>query len=291
MDKIMISKGETDGVVLAVGYVRSAGSGVEAAAAVEAQKAKIREFADARGVKIVTWHVDVGRSGNDLHRPGLEALLAAAEAPDPGFEMVLVSALNRMSRCLADLITIESALSASGIRLASATEGELQLLDKLTSAMLDGVEGVCWDNHSHQTRRDLRQSAGQGYWVSAPTPYGYRKVEVNDGGQQRTELQINPETADVVRATYDRAGQGASVRIISTELNENGVPSPSGGPWNAAQVRRILTNPVYAGVMVVGKNSDEPVEVRVENLKIVSRAVFEKVKELIKRGASKLSGS
>ena len=121
----------------------------------------------------------------------------------------------------------------------------------------------------------------------AQAPYGYRKVEVDDGGRRRLSLEIDPETAEVVRAMYDRAGEGASLRVIATELNSNGVPSPSGGVWRIAELLRVLTNPANAGVIVVANGTDEPVEVLDAHPKIVCRAVLEKVRELLKRVASK----
>ena len=106
MDKILRSEGEADGVIVAVGYIRTSGDGVEAEASAEAQRVKIQKLADGCGVKIVDWQVDVGYSGKDLHRLGLQALLASAEAPNRGFNTVLVSAWNRLSRRPADLARI-----------------------------------------------------------------------------------------------------------------------------------------------------------------------------------------
>ena len=287
MDKILSSEGETDGVVMAVGYIRRGIDGVEADAVVEAEKAKIQEFADGRGIKIIDWHVDVGYSGIDLHRPELQALLAAAEAPDRGFNVVLVSAWYRLSRRPTDLAAIEMALSASGIRLVSVTEPDHAAMKKLISGVLEATDRLYRKNLAQDVRRGMLQAARQGYWVVSRVPYGYRKVEVDDGGRRRAKLEIEPETAEVVRAMYDRAVGGTSPRTIATELDDNGVVSPSGRTWNSPQVRRILLNPANAGVVVVGKNSDAPVEVLDAHPPIVCRAVWEKVRELLERVASK----
>ena len=204
--------------MVAVGYVRCSGDGVEAEAAAEAQKVKIQEFADGCGVEIIDWHVDVGYSGRDLHRFGLQALLAAAaEAPDRGFNTVLVCAWNRLSRRPADFAAIETALSSSGIRLVSVTEPDhVASMEKLISGVREAVGVFANENLSKKTRLGLRQAAGEGYWVVARAPYGYRKVEVNDGGRRWSKLEIDPETAEVVRAMYDRAVGGTSPRTIAT---------------------------------------------------------------------------
>ena len=287
MDKIRRPEGEAGGAMLAVGYIRLAAGGVEAEAAVEAQKAQIQEFAEGHGGKVIDWHVDVGYSGNNLNRPALQDLLAAAEAQDRGFDTVLVRDWSRVSRCRGDSVTIWKALSASGIRLVSVTQPGHGPGEKSICGILEAADGFLKESLAQDTRLGLREAAQRGYWVSARVPYGYRKVEVNDSGRKRSKLEIEPETAEVVRGMYDRAVQGASPRTIATELNDNGVFSPSGGTWNAQQVRRILTNWVNAGVMVVGKNSYAPVEVLDAHPKIVCRTVLEKVRELLKRVASK----
>ena len=147
------------------------------------------------------------------------------------------------------------------------------------------------DAQAQDTRRGLRFAAEQGYWVFAHTPYGYRKVEVSGNGRRRSKLEIDPETAVVVRAMYDHALSGFLPPAIAAELNDRGVPSPSGGGWTVPQVRRILGNPANAGAVVLGKNTNEPVEVRDAHAEIVSWEVFEKVGHLLERGASGLAAA
>ena len=286
MDKNPISKVESNVVVLAVGYVRTAQEGAEAEAAAEHQKARIEAFAGELGVKVADWYVDLGHSGRDFDRSGLQAVLAAAQEPDHGIGMALVYDWARLSRCPKDLGEIATTLSGSGIRLVSVTQGEYQRKKEVWRGIMEEVDEFYRDQISEDTRWGLRRVAEQGYWVFAQVPYGYRKVEVKDGGRRRCKLEIDPETAEVVRVMYDRDGEGASPQAIATELNDEGVPSPTGGPWTGPQVRRVLCNLANAGIVVVGKNSDESVTVRDAHPAIVSEAVVEKVKAPPKQGAS-----
>lgn len=287
MDKTMNLLSETGGTVRAVGYIRTATAGAEAEAAAEHQKATIKAFAEERGVKIVDWYVDLGYSAHNLERPGLRALLAVAQEPDHGIGMALVSDEARLARSLKDVREITTTLSDSGISLVSVTDPcSGPTTEKLVHSINEGVASYLKDAHAKDTRQGLRVGAQRGYWVSSKAPYGYRKVEVNDGGRRRYKLEIDPETAKVVRVMYDRDGQGASPQAIATELNDEGVPSPTGGPWTGPQVRRVLCNLANAGIVVVGKNSDEPVTVRDAHPAIVSEAVVEKAKQLPKQVAS-----
>ena len=139
---------------------------------------------------------------------------------------------------------------------------------------------------AQNTRRGLRIAAEHRDSVFAQAPYGYRQVEVNDTGRRRLKLEIDPEISEVVRTMYDHAFGGSLPLAIAAELNDGGVPSPSGGAWTGQQVRRILRNPANAGVVVVGKNTDQRVEVRDAHAPTVSWEVFEKVNHLLDRGAS-----
>ena len=147
------------------------------------------------------------------------------------------------------------------------------------------------DAQTKDTLLGLRIAAEQGYWVFAQVPYGYRTVEVIDTDRGRLKLEIEPETSEVVRMMYERVSGGSFPPAIVAELNDGGVPSPSGGAWTDRQVRRILRNLANAGVVVVGKKTDHPVELRNAHPEIVSWEVFKKVNHLLERGASGLEAA
>lgn len=292
MDKMIKSADETGGEIPAVGYVRSATDDAEARASAAAQKARIETFAAECGIQIVDWHIDMGCSGNDLERAGLQAVLAAAQSPDPGFDAVVVYDLSRLARSFTSLHAIEATLSKSGICVMSVSEPEHGLTtETFVRRAIATVAEYQRDVQARDTRRGLRFAAEQGYWVFTHTPYGYRKVEVSGNGRRRSKLEIDPETAEVVRAMYDHALSGFLPPAIAVELNDRGVPSPWGGAWAGPQVRRILGNPANAGAVVLGKNTNEPVEVRDAHPGIVSWEVFEKVGHLLERGASGLEAA
>ena len=288
----MESQSKTGGETLAVGYIRYARDDAEAEASAAADKAQIQAFAAEHGIQIVDWHVDMGCSGNDLERAGLQAVLAAAQSPERGFDAVVVRALHRLARSTTDSLAIVETLSESGIRVISVTEPEHGSTKEVSARrIIESVAEFHRDAQAQDTRRGLRVAAEKGYWVSAQAPYGYRKVEVSDNGRRRSKLEIDPETSEVVRTMYDRVSGGSLPPAIVAELNDGGVPSPSGGTWTGPQVRRILRNPANAGVVVVGKNTDHPVELRDAHPEIVSWDVFEKVNHLLERGASGLEAA
>lgn len=117
----------------------------------------------------------------------------------------------------------------------------------------------------------------------------------------RSLLAINEQEAEIVRRIFTWFAAGLSAIQIATRLNEEGVPGPRGGRWNASTVRGdpkkatgILSNPLYIGQLVWGprqwrRNPDsekrerryrlrdrsEWVEVAVPDLRIVDDALYE----------------
>ena len=114
------------------------------------------------------------------------------------------------------------------------------------------LEGMA-RRHSERVRRGLRAAAQSGFYTAAKAPYGYRKVAVNDRGSRRYKLEPDPQNAGTVRRIFEARRQGAKVRNIMEQLNEESIPSPTGQghQWTVGQVRRILSNEVYCGTILV----------------------------------------
>jgi DNA invertase Pin-like site-specific DNA recombinase len=88
---------------------------------VEMQLRDLRELADCRGFEIVGEYCDEGISGSKDSRPGLNRLLADAEAGK--FSVVLVWKLDRLGRSLVHLVRLMEDFRRLGIELVSFSEG------------------------------------------------------------------------------------------------------------------------------------------------------------------------
>lgn len=84
------------------------------------QVEELRELARVRGWTLVQEHVDRGVSGAKARRPGLDALLLAAQRGQ--VEVVLVWKLDRLGRSLPHLLQVLGQLDASGVQLVSARD-------------------------------------------------------------------------------------------------------------------------------------------------------------------------
>ena len=75
----------------------------------------------------------------------------------------------------------------------------------------------------------------------APVPYGYRR----EGGQWAAA----EHQAATVKRIFEAFNAGASLRGVAAELNAGSVPHRKGAAWYPAQVRYILDNGLYAGMV------------------------------------------
>ena len=109
-------------------------------------------------------------------------------------------------------------------------------------------------------------------------PYGYRKVEANDGDQRHYTLEPETETAAIVRRIYDESLNGSTDQAIARGLNYDGIPCLRDRQWKPQDVRRIRQNEVNCGTLIYGKeDADNPVRVQNAFPPIVSREDFDRV--------------
>lgn len=214
---------------------------------IDDQVALCRTFAERSGYEVVATFHDRARSGASIFgRDGLMRLIEASRAQ--AFDILIVEALDRLSRDQEDLAGLYKRLTFQGVKIIAVHDGaadpvqigvrgmlgSLYLLD-LANKVRRGMDGVI---------RDGRHAGGRAY--------GYRPIPGKPG-----ELEIVPEEAEVVRRIFGLYRRGTSPRSIAAMLNKDGVPPPRGRAWNASTINGnkarghgIIQNPLYRGQIV-----------------------------------------
>jgi DNA invertase Pin-like site-specific DNA recombinase len=175
-------------------YVRVSTTGQNEAG----QRAEIERWLTANGINpaSVRWFVDKGKSGDNLKRPALEQLQAAAFAGEVG--TIVTYKLDRLSRSLLDGINTLAGWCEKGIRVVAVSQG-LDFngtLGKMLAAILFGIAEM-----EQETRRE-RQAAG----IAVAKKAGkYR-------GRKTGTTKAKPERALKLRAN------GLSVNEIAKSL-------------------------------------------------------------------------
>lgn len=200
-----------------------------------------------------------GRSGKDLHRPELQALMAQVRAGR--ISMVLVTRLDRLTRSLPDFFALHAELERHGTTLVSNHEdfdttkpmGRAMLKLLLVFAELER------EQTAERTRAAIQARKEQGLWTGGTPPLGY---DAQPGGV----LAVNEAEARLVRTVYERYLALRSAPKVARWLNEQGFrqkryASRRKGPkgertFAPSTIRALIRNPLYRGLI---KNGDRVV--------------------------------
>ena len=216
----------------------------------EDQISLCRAHAARRGLQVVQTFEDKARSGGSiLGRDGLMRLMDAARTE--AFDVVVVEALDRLSRDMEDLAGIHKRLSFFGIEIDAVHDGT-------ADAILVGIRGLIGqmqrEDGAKKVRRGMAGVVRAGRHAGG-RPYGYRVVPGHRG-----ELKVVEEEAEVVRRIFAAFAAGRPPREIAGDLNREGVAPPRGTRWNASTINGnaqrgagIIFNELYTGRIVWNK--------------------------------------
>jgi site-specific DNA recombinase len=172
-------------------------------------------------------------------------------ARERAFDVVVVEALDRLSRDQEDFAGPWKRLGFLGVEIRAVHEG-------LADAVQIGVRGLVGalylQDLAHKVRRGLAGVVRDGRHAGGRA-YGYRAVAGRPG-----ELEIVEEEADTVRRIFRDYAAGATPRETAGALNREGVPPPRGRLWNASTINGsrqrgngIIQNELYGGRIVWNK--------------------------------------
>lgn len=234
-------------------------SDLQSDASIEDQVRLCREFAVRERHEIVDVFSDYAISGGHLHnRSGMTSLLDHARAGE--FDLVLAEALDRISRDQEDIAAIYKRLSHAGIKLITLSEGEV---NELHIGLKGTMNALFLKDLAQKTRRGQRGRVEIGK-IPGGNSFGYDMVRSlqDDGSVTRGDRTINEREAEVIRRIFSEYADGVAPRQIAKRLNEENIPSPRGGLWNASTIngsrqRRngILNNELYRGWIIYNRQS------------------------------------
>ena len=214
---------------------------------VDDQLALCREYAARQGYRLAGDYFDKARSGASIFgRDGLLRLMDDARAG--AFEVVVVEALDRLSRDQEDLAGLFKRLSFANVEIMAVHDGK-------ADAMQVGIRGLVstlfLTDLKHKIRRGMHGVVRDGRHAGGKA-YGYRPTPGQPG-----VMVIDEAEAAIVRRIFAEALAGRRGREIAAGLNRDGIAPPRGAHWNASTISGsasrgygMLRNPVYAGKIV-----------------------------------------
>lgn len=270
-------------------YARVSSEKQDTDLSLSAQLRALREYADRNSHQVVREFVDEAESGRTIARPAFKEMITMARRPQKPFDLILVWKYSRFARSREDSIVYKAVLRKNGVQVISINEPfDDTPTGRLLEAIIESLDEFYSDNLGEEVTRGMRESASRGFYLSGKPPYGLRKIRVRDGGKERTKLEVDPYQASIVASIFGDVLHGKGLTEITKELNRKGIRAPKGKGWGKTGVHIILSNEVYAGTFVWGRNSKRGLEpVRVENAcpAIVDKGTFNKVQHQLRERA------
>ncbi len=256
----------------------------------ETQKEFFLEYTKRTGDNLIKLYADEGISGTKIkNRKEFQRMLADAEKGL--FDMVVVKDISRFARNTVDLLQSVRKLKSLGIETQFLTANMTSMGN---SEFVLTIFGALAQEESANTSKRIKfgkkMNAEKGRVPNIV--YGYDKT-IGD----YFNLSINEEEAKVIRQMYKwYTEEGFGGAKIANMLNERGVKTKRGNNWSQNSVCRILTNEIYTGKIINGKEevadfltgqrkekdeSEWLVTIRPE-LRIIDDEVFDRAQEILK---------
>lgn len=278
------------------------------------QKSLVMDYLkDKHDIRVVSIWEDDGYSGVDFNRPGFQLMLE--DVKKGIIDCIIVKDLSRFGRNYIEVGRyLEKLFPMLGVRFIAVNDNYDSLEVDTAHDIVMPFKNLINDSYcrdlSVKIRSHLAVKRKNGEFIGAFACYGYLKDPEN-----KNHLVIDTYAGPVVQDIFRMKINGYSQYKIADTLNEQGILSPmeykrsigvhfetsfkvnTKALWSAKAVSRILTNEVYTGVLVQGKQTtpnhkvkvrqavEEKDWIRVENAHapLIDPCLFEIVQTLLER--------
>jgi DNA invertase Pin-like site-specific DNA recombinase len=218
----------------------------------DAQREKLEAYCKANGWTADPQHisVDAGISGKSTERPAYQRMLEAVASGD--VRRVVAVKLDRLSRNTRDFLGLLDYCDEHACGIVSIAESfdTSTAVGRAVVTVLMAFAELERSQIADRMQSGRDEKARQGERNGAPVPYGYKLA----GG----EWNVDGDQAATVQRIFAAFTEGASLRSVAAVLNAEGINAPKGAAWYPAQVRYILDNGLYAGLVQYKGNEGVP---------------------------------
>lgn len=291
-----------------------AGSETLQSNSIENQKEYIEDYLQSKPeIRVVDFYIDDGYSGVNFDRPDFQRMLQ--DIKDKKINCVIVKDLSRLGRNYIEVGKyIERLFPFLGVRFIAINDNfdsadDAALSNNIIVPFKNLINDAYCRDISIKIRSHLEVKRKRGEFIGAFPVYGYMR------GEDKNKLIVDPYAAEIVKEIFGMKMDGMSQQAIADELNSLGILSPaeykkeqgsgyktvfqthSRAKWTAVAVLRVLTNEVYMGTLIQGKESTPNYKVRVREKKpkeewirvenaheaIISRTDFELISDILQK--------
>ncbi len=274
-------------------YCRVSTKSDEQLSSLENQKLFFEEYAKLHSLNLIHIYADRGISGKAL-KNRTEFLQMLSDSKNHPFDMVVVKDISRFARNTLDFLTGIRTLKQRGItvrflscNMDSLGESEFALTMFAAIAQEESY------NLSKRIIFGKKVSAKKGR--TPPVIYGYDKSGTYTLCKNNDEVK----TVKKIFSLYTSSDMG--IRKIADFLNNKGIKTKLGKSWTPKGIRRILSNPIYCGILVNNKTEsidfidsirrtipkDENFYHTRPELAIISKKTFDKAQKILSQRVQK----
>ena len=261
---------EEQNIYQTAGYIRLSieDSGKTDGYSLENQEKLVRDYiADQQDMRLYRLYIDNGATGTVFERPAFDEMMQ--DMKDGKINCIVVKDLSRLGRNYLEAGNyLEQIFPFFRVRFISITDGyDSNSPDVTDESLIIPLKNIINEGYAKDISLKITTSfesrKKQGQFMGRYPVYGYLKDPAN-----KNHLIINPETCGIVRRIFQMRDSGMALGAIASQLNEEGIPSPArylwikglskeerhqDSYWDRINVKRLLTNKMYLGILVYGK--------------------------------------
>ena len=261
---------EEQNIYQTAGYIRLSieDSGKTNGYSLENQEKLVRDYiADRQDLRLYRLYIDNGATGTVFERPAFDEMMQ--DMKDGKINCIVVKDLSRLGRNYLEAGNyLEQIFPFFRVRFISITDGyDSNSPDVTDESLIIPLKNIINEGYAKDISLKITTSfesrKKQGQFMGRYPVYGYLKDPAN-----KNHLIINPETCGIVRRIFQMRDSGMALGAIASQLNAEGIPSPArylwikglskeerhqDSYWDRINVKRLLTNKMYLGILVYGK--------------------------------------
>ena len=110
----------------------------------------------------------------------------------------------------------------------------------MLEGMIEEIDEFHSANLAQDALRGMKENASRGFCNGGMAPYGYHQEHVHVGNQMKSKLALDTHEAPIVNRMFDLCLHGLGLLEIAKALNQEGVRTRGGNPWNKTVIHGVL---------------------------------------------------
>lgn len=172
-----------------------------------------------------------------------------SDALNGKIDLIIAKSISRFARNTVDTLNCVRTLREHNVDVYFEKENihTLGLSNELFLTLYSAFAQAESESISENVKAGVRMKMKRGELVGKYAPFGYLY------DKELNKLVIDESKKDIIIYIFEEYSKGIGFRTITLNLNELGIPSPTGRKWCHASVRRVITNEKYVGDLRSGK--------------------------------------